>query len=140
MTGLTDREGLLVNADVLDRGRGVMEMLGCWFVLVLLAEGVLELWIVNPLVFTKPGSKLIELVQAFFNFSTALAPADWFLETFEGKTDIEDPCPCNSWKDFAIAYKAHEKNIYREISNKTSSWSSFYLINLIVGDTIRGRI
>lgn len=43
VTGLTEREGLFVTVDVLDRGRGVMEMLGCWLVFVLLAVGVLEL-------------------------------------------------------------------------------------------------
>lgn len=60
---------------------------------------------------TKPGNKLIELVlDAFFNFSSALAPGDWFLETVDGKTDIEDPCPCNSWKDLAIAYNPHGKD------------------------------
>ena len=104
VTGLTDREGLFNRLDVLVRGKGVMEMLGCWLVLVLLTVGVVELWIVSPLVFTKPGSKLMELVlEAFFSLSIALAPADWFLDTFDGKTDIEDPCPCNSWKDLAIA-------------------------------------
>lgn len=43
VTGLTDREGLFIRADVLERGRGVIEMLGCWLVLTLLIEGVVEL-------------------------------------------------------------------------------------------------
>ena len=43
VTGLTDREGLFNRLDVLVRGKGVMEMLGCWLVLVLLTVGVVEL-------------------------------------------------------------------------------------------------
>ncbi len=43
VTGLTDREGLFESVDVLVRGRGVMEMLGCWLVLALLVVGVVEL-------------------------------------------------------------------------------------------------
>lgn len=43
VTGLTDREGLLIRAEVLERGRGVMEMLGCWLVFGLLTDGVVEL-------------------------------------------------------------------------------------------------
>lgn len=60
---------------------------------------------VNPLVLTKPGNKLMALaLEAFLSLSIALADADWPLDTFDGRTDIEDPCPCcNSWKDLAIA-------------------------------------
>lgn len=43
VTGLTDREGLFASVEVLERGRGVIEMLGCWFALTLLTAGVVEL-------------------------------------------------------------------------------------------------
>lgn len=43
VTGLTDSEGLLESAEAVERGNGVIEMLGCWLVLALLEDGVLEL-------------------------------------------------------------------------------------------------
>lgn len=60
---------------------------------------------VNPLVFTNPGNKLMALeLEDFFSFSIALAPAEWLLDTFDGRTVIEAPWPCcSNWNDLAIA-------------------------------------
>ena len=43
VTGLTDREGLFASVEAVERGRGVMEILGCWLALTLLTAGVVEL-------------------------------------------------------------------------------------------------
>lgn len=114
VTVLTEREGLFVEADVVERGNGVMEMLGCWFALVLCADdGVVELWIVKPLVLTRPGTRLMLLeLEVFLSFSAE----PWFLVVPEGKTDIVAPWPCKSWKDFAIACNYLYKKKYCNIS------------------------
>ena len=77
-------------------------------------------------------------LEAFFNLSIALADADWLLDTFDGRTDIEEPCPCcNNWKDLAIACAPIGVVEHENVGEKKQL---FYLIDLIVGNTIRGRI
>jgi len=43
VTGLTESDGLFAKVEAVERGNGVIEMLGCWFVLVLLTDGAVEL-------------------------------------------------------------------------------------------------
>lgn len=71
------------------RGRGVMEMLGCWLDLALFEPGLGALWMVSPLVLIAPAS-------VFFALSAVDAPAGFAAP--EAAT-----WPWNACSDLAIA-------------------------------------